>query len=66
MNKTQVSTIAERFSISKTMAQLMLKNNCSTPDEYRQLRRQRKSEASKRVVKEKPSKPTPVQNGKRK
>jgi hypothetical protein len=66
MTNTQVSTIAERFGISKTMAQLMLKNNCSTPDEYRQLRKQKKSEAPKKEAKEKPSKPSPVQKGKKK
>lgn len=65
MTNTQVSTIAERFGISKTMAQLMLKNDCSTPDEYRQLRKQKKAEAPKKEVKEKPS-PAPVQKGKKK
>ena len=65
MSNTQVSSIAERFGISKTMAQLMLKNNCSTPDEYRQIRKQRKAEAPKKPAKEKPSTPTPVQKGKK-
>lgn len=66
MSNTQVSSIAERFGISKTMVQLMLKNNCSTPDEYRQIRKQRKAESTKKVVKEKPSTPAPVQKGKKK
>lgn len=48
MSNTQVSSIAERFGISKTMAQLMLKNNCSTPDEYRQIRKQRRQNLLRR------------------
>lgn len=66
MSNTQISTIVERFGISKTMAQLMLKNDCSTPDEYRQLRKQRKSQAPKKEPKEKPTKPVQMQKGKRK
>ncbi len=65
MINTQVTALAEKFGISKTMAKLMIRNGCLTPDDYRQIRKRKKAEAPKKAVSEKPSKPTP-QKGKKK
>lgn len=55
----------EQFNISQTMAKLMVKYDCQTPDEYRAIRKQRKVDVPKKETKAKPS-PVVQQKGKKK
>jgi hypothetical protein len=63
---TKEKLLMEKFSISGTMAKLMVKYDCQTPDEYRAIRKQRRKDAPKKEPKV-VAKPTPVpQKGKKK
>lgn len=43
LNKFNIAKGKKKSKLSNTMAALMVKNNCSTPEEYRAIRRQNKS-----------------------
>jgi hypothetical protein len=47
MTTTKINLLMEKFSISQTMAKLMEKYNCQTPEEYRVVRKDRKANAPK-------------------
>jgi len=62
---TKEKLLMEQFNISQTMAKLMVKYDCQTPDEYRAIRKQRKVDVPKKETKAKPS-PVVQQKGKKK
>jgi hypothetical protein len=62
---TKEKLLMDQFNISQTMAKLMVKYDCQTPDEYRAIRKQRKVDVSKKETKAKPS-PVVQQKGKKK
>ena len=67
MNTEKIKSLMEKFGISKTMAKLMLKHECDTPEIYRARRATLRKEAPKKAPKQTPTKPTPVQyKGKKK
>jgi hypothetical protein len=43
--------LMEQFSISQTMAKLMEKHDCQTPDDYRAIRKQRRADVPKKAPK---------------
>jgi hypothetical protein len=43
--------LMEQFSISQTMAKLMEKHDCQTPDDYRAIRKQRRADVPKKTPK---------------
>lgn len=64
---TKVKLLMEQFGISQTMAKLMVKHDCQTPDEYRAIRNQRRKDAPKKAPKAAPAKAAPMpQKGKKK
>lgn len=62
---TKEKLLMEQFNISQTMAKLMVKYGCQTPDEYRAIRKQRRAEVPKKEPKAKPA-PVVQQKGKKK
>jgi len=58
--------LMEQFSISQTMAKLMEKHNCQTPDEYRAIRKQRRADVPKKEPKVKAVPVVPQKGGKKK
>lgn len=58
--------LMEQFSISQTMAKLMEKYDCQTPDEYRAIRKQRRADVPKKTPKAKPAPVVPQKGGKKK
>lgn len=56
----------DQFGISGTMAKLMVKYNCQTPDEYRAIRNQRRKDRPKKAPKVKAQPAPVVQKGKKK
>ncbi len=64
---TKEKLLMEQFGISGTMAKLMVKYGCQTPDDYRAMRKQRRKDAPKKEAKAAPAKPAPMpQKGKKK
>lgn len=64
---TKVKLLMDQFGVSQTMAKLMVKYECQTPDDYRAIRKQRKKDAPKKAPKAAPAKPAPMpQKGKKK
>ena len=64
---TKEKFLMEQFNISGTMAKLMVKYECQTPEEYREIRKQRRKDAPKKAPKAAPAKPAPMpQKGKKK
>lgn len=58
--------LMDQFSISQTMAKLMEKNDCQTPDDYRAIRKQRRVDAPKKEPKAKAAPVVPQKGGKKK
>ena len=63
---TKVKLLMEKFGISQTMAKLMVKYECQTPDEYRAIRKQRRADVPKKTPKAAPAPPPMPQKGKKK
>ena len=63
---TKEKLLMEKFGISGTMAKLMVKYDCQTPDDYRAIRKQRRKDVPKKEPKVQ-AKPAPApQKGKKK
>jgi hypothetical protein len=62
---TKEKLLMDQFNISQTMAKLMVKYDCQTPDEYRVIRKQRRADVPKKEAKAKPA-PVVQQKGKKK
>jgi hypothetical protein len=62
---TKEKLLMDQFNISQTMAKLMVKYDCQTPDEYRAIRKQRRVDVPKKEPKAKPA-PVVQQKGKKK
>lgn len=63
---TKEKLLMDQFNISQTMAKLMVKYDCKTPDEYRAIRKQRRADVPKKAPKVKAAPVVPQKGGKKK